>query len=414
MASRGKVLLLVENLSVPFDQRVWREAVALADIGYQVSVVCPKGDRYDTERHVTIKGISIYRYNAFEAREGLAAYFLEYMQAIMKLSFWSWIVLFREGFHVVQICNPPDLLFLVVWPFKLMGKSVIFDHHDLSPETYQSKRKDYSSNAVHKLLLVFERWTFKIADVVMTTNESYRRIALGRGGVSEDDVVVVRNGPDLERVVEVPENPELRNGKDHLLFYVGTMGSQDGVDYLLRAVRHLVHDRKRTDFHTLIMGGGAELETLKELACELDIDNVVTFTGRVSDETLVEGLSTADICICPDPKMPLNDISTMNKTMEYMALGKPVVAFDLIETRVSAGDAALYADSDNESDLATKINELLDDRELRATLGKIGRERIHNGLSWDHSKPHLYKAYRLAFGKARKESLALPNETAKS
>ncbi len=406
MASRGKVLLLVENLSVPFDQRVWREATALAEAGYHVSVICPKGSGFDEAPHEVIREVSIYRYRAMEARDGLVNFFLEFAQALVMMAYLSIKVFFREGFDVIQACNPPDVLFLAALPYKLLGRTFIFDHHDLAPEVYQSKRQTTDSNIVHKTLLFFERLTFRVADVVMSTNESYKRVAMTRGGVPEEDVFVVRNGPDMKRIVEAAPNPALKRGKPHLVFYIGTMGSQDGVDYLLRSVAYLVHERKRADFHTIVMGGGVELEQLKRYAGELGIADHVTFTGRVPDAAVVEALNTADVCVCPDPPTPLNGISTMNKTMEYMALGKPVVAFDLVETRVSAGEAALYAAGSDEKDFGDKIGQLLDDPALRARLGSIGKERVDSTLSWDHSKKPLRAAYYRAFKKARKAERA--------
>jgi len=408
MALPGKVLILVENLSAPFDQRVWREATALTQASYHVSVICPKGDGFDEASREVIHGVAIYRYRAVEAREGLVSFFLEFAQALVMMAYLSLKVFFREGFDVIQICNPPDVLFLVTLPYKLLGRAVIFDHHDLSPEVYQSKRNSTESNAVHKVLLVFERLTFRFADVVMSTNETYKRVAMTRGKVPEEDVIVVRNGPDLKRVIEAPANCALKHGKPHLVFYIGTMGSQDGVDYLLRSVACLVQERGRDDFHTVIMGGGVELEHLKRYAQELGIAEHVTFTGRVPDAAVVEALNTADVCACPDPPTPLNNISTMNKTMEYMALGKPVVAFDLVETRVSAGDAALYAAGSDEKDFGDQIGRLLDDPGLRAKLGAIGKERVHTTLSWEHSTKPLRAAYHRAFEKAHKPDLAAP------
>lgn len=402
MASPGKVLILVENLSVPFDQRVWREATALVERGYKVSVICPKGTQFDREAYEIIQGVSIYRYDAFEASSGLGSYFFEFAQALVKMSWLAIKVFRREGFDVIQTCNPPDLLFLVTLPYKLLGRKVIFDHHDLSPETYLTKKGDRDSNLVHKLLLFFEWLTFKTANVVMSTNESYKKVAIDRGGRRAADVFVVRNGPDLKRIKEVEPDPELKRGKKHLVFYIGTMGTQDGVDFLLRAVQHLTQDDLRDDFHTIVMGGGIELETLKKYAKELNLNGSVTFTGRVPDADVVKALSTADICVCPDPKTPLNDISTMNKTLEYMAVSKPVVAFDLIETRVSAGEAALYAEDSSEKDFAEKIASLLDSPKLRAKLGACGKKRILDGLSWEHSKKHLYAAYDRAFGLLRR------------
>ncbi len=399
MDSAGKVLILVENLSVPFDRRVWREATALTEKGYKVTVICPRGKQYDREKREVIDNISIYRCNIHEADSGLLSYMYEYGQAIVKMMWLSMVVLFKEGFDVIQMCNPPDLLFFVALPYKLLGKKIIFDHHDLSPEAYLAKVGGKKPGIVHKVLSMLERITFAVADVVMSTNESYKKVAATRGGQNEKNVVVVRNGPDLNRVRLVETNPELKRGKKHMVFYIGTMGAQDGVDFLLRSVEHLAHSSGRKDFHVLVMGGGTELEKVKRYAAELKIDDVVEFTGRVTDEKVVEALSTADVCVCPDPKTGLNDISTMNKTLEYMAVAKPVVAYDLKETRVSAGDAALYATANDEKDFADKIAQLFDSEDLRRQLGQIGKERIEQGLSWEHSKKKLYEAYALALGK---------------
>jgi glycosyltransferase involved in cell wall biosynthesis len=396
-ASPGRVLILVENLSVPFDQRVWREATALTEAGYGVSVICPKGRSFDRGFHERMRGVSIYRYPAYEAASGLLWYGLEYGLALVSTAVLSAVVLLKEGFDVVQICNPPDLLFLVALSYRLMGKPVIFDHHDLSPETYLSKKGTASGGRVASLLQFLERATFKHVDVVMATNESYKAVAVSRGGVAADRVFVVRNGPDLARLAPVAPDPELRRGKQFLVFYAGTMGAQDGVDFLLRSVRHLVRERNRADFHTLIVGGGTELERLKAYAGELGVADAVTFTGRVPDQALVQALFSADVCVCPDPSTPLNDVSTMNKTLEYMAAGKPTVAYDLRETRVSAGNAALYAVPNDERDFADKMERLFDSPALREELGRTGRQRIADGLSWEHSKPSLYAAYERAF-----------------
>lgn len=401
--SAGKVLILVENLSVPFDRRVWREATALTEKGYRVTVICPTGKQYDRTKHEVIDNISIYRCKIHEADTGLLSYMYEYTQALVKMMFLSIVVFFKEGFDVIQTCNPPDLLFFVALPYKLLGKKIIFDHHDLSPETYLAKVGTQKQGLTHKILSLLERVTFATADVVMSTNESYKQIATSRGGQDEKNVVVVRNGPDLKRVKAVKENPELRRGKKHLIFYIGTMGAQDGVDFLLRSVEHLVHASGREDFHVLVMGGGTELDKVKRYASKLKIDDAVEFTGRVADERAIEALSTADVCVCPDPRTPLNDISTMNKTLEYMAVAKPVVAYDLKETKVSAGDAALYAIANDEKDFGDKIATLLDSPDLRSKLGKIGKDRIDNHLSWEHSKKELYKAYEMAFSNLKND-----------
>jgi glycosyltransferase involved in cell wall biosynthesis/acetyltransferase-like isoleucine patch superfamily enzyme len=394
--SARRVLILVENLSVPFDQRVWREATALRRSGYKVSVICPMGKKFDRAFHERIKDVAIYRYPAYEAQQGILQYALEYGQALLSMFFLSVLVWIREGFDVIQLCNPPDLLYIVSWPYRLFGKAVIFDVHDLSPETYLSKTGEGGGARMLSILHYLESATFRNVDVVICTNESYRKVALERGGVLPERVFVVRNGPDLKRIAPVKPKASWRRGMKHMVLYVGTMGTQDGVDYLLRSVRHLVRELGHTDMQVVIVGGGPELEPLKKYSDGLGIAAWVTFTGRIPDKDMVEALYTADVCVCPDPHTPLNDISTMNKTLEYMAAGKAMVAYNLLETRVSAGESALYAQNNDEKDFAEKIAKLLDDPALRENLGKTGMERIHAGLSWDHSIPHLCDAYACA------------------
>jgi len=400
MASLGKVLILVENLSVPFDQRVWREANALTEVGYRVNVICPKGSNYDTKSYEILDNISIYRYKAYEANSSFTSYIIEYFQAIIKIIGLSLVVFFKEGFDVIQICNPPDLLFFVALPYKILGRKVIFDHHDLSPETYLTKKATSKRDFIFKILIFFERVTFKTADFVISTNESYKKIAISRGKVSKNNIIVVRNGPDKKRFKIV--NGNINNDKKHLILYFGVVSSQDGVDYLLRSIHYLIYELKRNDFHLIIIGGGSALDEMKNYAKELRIYHKVNFTGRIPDYKVIPLLSKADICVSPDPKTALNDISTMNKTLEYMAIGKPIVAYDLKETKISAGDAALYASSNDEKDFAHKILLLMDSPSLRKKLGKIGKRRIFNSLSWEHSKKNLYEAYKIIFKMAGK------------
>ena len=391
-ASTRRALLVVENESVPHDQRVWREAKTLGRNGWDVSVISPRGAGRDDRRHEVIDGIEIHRFTLREAGDGVVAYGLEYGLAVAKILWLMARVRLRRGFDVVQLCNPPDVLFAAALPFRLLGTRVIFDHHDLSPELWRSRG---GSSFVHRALVWAERATFAIADVVMSTNESYRRIAIDRGGMDPDDVFVVRNGPDLDRLVPVPPDPQFHNGREHLLGYVGTMGPQDGVDYLLRALDVLVHDQGR-DVQAVLVGDGPELDSLRTLAVELKLDDHVTFTGRVAPDEVAAPLSSADVCVCPDPRSPLNEVSTMIKTLEYMALGKPIAAFDLVETRVSAGDAAVYATGDRPEDLADAIAVLLDDEDLRSRIAAGGRSRVEQGLTWRHSEPHLLAAYQRA------------------
>jgi len=397
---KRKVLIVVENLSVPFDRRVWRECHALRDAGYQVSAISPMGTERDTSRQETIDGISIYRYPILQSDGGFLSYVLEYGIASL-MSFWlMWAVLFREGFDVIQICNPPDLLILIALPFKLFGKRIIFDQHDLSPEIYEvQKGKGRKQNFVVGALLFFERLTYIFSDVVMVVNESCRKIAVGRGAKRDQDVFVVRNGPSLQNIKGVQPNPTLKQGMKYLLSYVGMMGPQEGIDLLLRAIRELVVVHQRSDFHVHIMGGGTVLEEMKKYAIELGLGQTVTFTGSVDYPHVMEGIASADLCLCPDPKTALSDKCSLVKAVEYMSLGRTFVAFDLEEVHLFAADAALYAQPNDERDFAAKIEGLLNNDELRASMGKIGRERVIQRLTWEHSMEALYAAYDKAFEK---------------
>jgi glycosyltransferase involved in cell wall biosynthesis len=389
-----RVLIIVENLPVPFDRRVWQEATTLQQAGYQVSIICPKGKGYE-KGHEVIDNIYIYRHALPIEASGAVGYAIEYSWAL----FWEFVltlrVLWTRGFDVVHACNPPDTIFLIGRFFKLFGKKFIFDHHDINPELYEAKfgRRDL----FYKLLVALERWTFRTANVSIATNESYKKIAVQRGGKRPERVFVVRSGPDLRRLKTVPPVPELKQGRQYLVGYVGVMGKQEGIDYLLRGVQHIVRDLKRTDIHFGLVGGGTELEDMKAYARELGVADYVTFTGRVPDQQMLEMLNTADVCVNPDVANEMNDKSTMNKVMEYMALGKPIVQFDLTEGRFSAQEASLYADKNNELDLARKIVRLLDDAELRERMGRFGRTRVENELEWKYEVPKLLAAYDMAF-----------------
>ncbi len=393
-----RALLLVENLSVPFDRRVWREAVSLREAGWRVTVISPRGHDRDTARRETIDGIEVRRFRLIEAEGAFTAYVVEYGFAVFSMFWLALRVWLRRGFDVIQICNPPDLLIFAALPFKLVGVRVVFDHHDLSPELYISKNPDRKPGRVHRALLYFERLTFRHANVVMSTNDSYRKIALQRGGKRPEDVFVVRNGPELSRLRGAAPNPGLKKGADHLIVYVGMMGKQDGLDYLLRALMTLRRDLGRRDFHALLIGDGPEVPMLKAYTRVAGIEEQVTFTGLVAQDRVFEGIATASVCVCPDPAIGLNDKSTLVKVLEYMGLGKPVVAFDLTETRASAAGAALYVTPNNEHEFAEKIAWLLDRPEERGRMGREGRERILNGLAWDHQKEQLLAAYNRALG----------------
>jgi len=386
----GRVLIIVENLPCPFDRRVWQEARTLAAAGYQVSIICPKAPGYE-EGFVQIDGIDIHRHRLPTEADGVLGYALEYSVAL-AMEFWlSLKVLFGRGFDIIHACNPPDTIFLLGGFYKLFGKKFLFDHHDINPELYEAKfgKRGFG----RRLLIALERMSFSTADLVISTNESYRQIAIDRGGKKPEDVFVVRSGPDLSRIRQVPANPELRKGRKYLVGYVGVMGKQEGIDLLLQAVQLIVHHLKRTDIQFGLVGGGTELPAMRELAKQLGVAEYVTFTGRAPDAELLEMLNTADICVNPDRANEMNDRSTMNKVMEYMALAKPVVQFDLTEGRVSAGDASWYARPNDVADLAQKIVALLGDENQRIHMGAIGRERVEQVLAWQHEAPRLLAAY---------------------
>lgn len=388
--SLGKVLLLVENNSYPFDVRVRREAQVLHDSGYKVAIICPhrKGQPYSED----VEGVKVYRFPNPPQGNGLLGYIFEFGYAtiaIFILTVWVWL---RHGFDVIHVANPPDTLFIIGVPFKLLGKKFIFDHHDLAPETYLSRFQFERPNRIYRVLCWLEKHTFQLADIVISTNESYRCIALERGGKKPDQVFVVRNGPPLSYIA-VDGDPELSNKAAHVVGYIGTMGPQDGVDYWLRAINELVYGLGRKNFLAVIIGSGDAVPTLHSLARELKIENWVWFTGRISDTDAIRYLSSTDLCVHPDPLNPLNDKSTMNKMMEYMALGKPIVAFDLTEARFSAQAAALYAKPNDVLDFAHKVEWLMDHPAERDEMGKIGRQRVTTQLAWEYSAPELLKAY---------------------
>ncbi|WP_447153487.1 glycosyltransferase family 4 protein [Nakamurella sp. GG22] len=386
------VLIIVENLSVPFDRRVWQESRALSEAGYEVTVICPQGTTRDTDSHSVIEGIHIYRYPLRAATGGPAGYLREYGSALWHSFSLAWKLSRQGRFDIIQACNPPDLLFLVALPFKLQGTMFIFDHHDLVPELFESRFG--RRGLLRTLVVLLERITFALADTVISTNESYRGVAMRRGKVRPERVHVVRSAPDLARFTRVPADTSLRRGKRFLTCYLGVMGPQDGVDYALRAVAHLRHTLNRTDFHAVFIGSGDSFDDLVALSYELGIQDIVEFTGRVPDAVVHLYLSTADVCLAPDPKNPLNDVSTMNKIVEYMAMGRPVVSFDLTEARVSAGDAAVYATPNDEREFACLVGELLDDPDRRRAMGRIGRKRVEDTLSWEISRNKLLAAYQ--------------------
>ncbi len=394
MGEGKRVLILVENAPVPGDRRVVHEALSLIADGYSVSVICPFGPGQKLA-HDTFQGIDIWRYMPMQAQGGTLSQLAEYTLALVK-TFWLMLkVARRSGFDIIHACNPPDLFFVVAWPFKLFGKRFIFDQHDLAPELYQAITGK-GRGLVLWGLRVTERFTYAMSDVVIASNESYKAIAQDRGGVSADRVFVVRNGPRDGWPKPVAPDESLKRGRSNLVVYIGVMGWQDGVDALIAAANVLVHDLAFTDVHVAIVGDGIAGESLRAQARELRIEEWVEFVGWTDDEDLLSRyLTTADACVCPETSSPLNDHSTFIKVMEYMASNTPVVAFDLPETRYSAGDAALYAPSGDIKGFALRIREALTDSAVRERIRSAAVKRMPE-LRWEAQVPSLLDAYRRA------------------
>jgi glycosyltransferase involved in cell wall biosynthesis len=393
---KRKILIIVENLPVPFDPRVWKEAGALRDAGYEVCVLSPRGKGY-SKRYELLEEVHIYRHPMPKEGSSAWGYLWEYGCALFWQFFYTWWIFITRGFHCIQGCNPPDDIFLVALPFKLFGVKYIFDHHDANPELYLSKyeRRDF----LYKAQVWLEELTYRCSDVVIATNESYRGLAIGRGRRDPKDVFVVRNGPDLDKFRLMPAQPSLKNGKRWLVGYVGTMSIQEGLDILIDVASH-IQEMGRSDVHFTCVGGGPGLDGLRELVKQKGLENSVRFTGRVPDRELLDVLSTADVCVNPDKPCEMNDISTMIKITEYMALGKPIVQFDLKEGRATAGDSSLYSDNhDQVADFARKILWLFDHPEERQRMGEIGRRRIEQQFAWKYSIVNLLAAYDRAFEK---------------
>lgn len=386
----GRVLILVENLPVPFDRRVWLESKALTQAGWLVSVICPKGEPW-TRSYEEIEGVHIHRYDAPPPTRGAASYVWEFLYCWLHTLRLTIAVAMGRGFDVIHACNPPDTFFALAAPFKLWGRKFLFDQHDLCPEVYVARfrRRGFWYHA----LRVLERLTYATADVVIATNESYRETAIRRGGVDPERVFVVRSGPERGRFVGLAPDPALKRGRPYLVAYLGVMAPQDGVDCLIRAARHLVELRCARDVSFTLIGAGDSFDDLVTLTKAEGLDDVIHFTGRIPDAEVEAILSTADVCVSPDPKNPLNDVSTMNKVLEYMALGRPIVAFDLRETRQSAAEGALYATPNEEKDLAAQIDRLLRDEKLRCRMGAYNRARFGEGFAWEFSAIELVRAY---------------------
>ena len=397
-ARTPRVLILVENLSVPRDKRVWPECLTLKDAGFEVVVVCPQGEPNDTAPFERVDGVEIHRYPARFAEGGALAYLREYATSLWRMSRLAWRAAGRRGFDVVHAANPPDLLLLAALPMKLRGARLIFDQHDLVPELYECRFG--GEGLLYRVARAAERLTYRLADVVIAPNESYRRLAMRRGAKRAEDVFVVRNAPDVSHVRPQEGGQPLRRGPRHLLAYAGVMGQQDGVDLAVDALGRL--RTLRDDWHAVFVGDGDVLEEVRELAHRVGVAERIEFTGFVHDPERVRRIvASADVCLAPEPKNPLNDASTMIKIGEYMAMERPVVAFDLTESRVTAGDAAVYAEPNDPASFARCIADLLDDPARRAAMGAAGRRRIENGLGWEHSQRQLLDAYARALEGAR-------------
>ncbi|MFN8228084.1 MAG: glycosyltransferase family 4 protein [Mycobacterium sp.] len=392
------ILILVENLSVPFDRRVWQEARALTAAGFTVTVICPVGAGQDRERETTIDGIRILRYPLRAATGGPLGYLFEYTQALFHTLRLAIRVRRHERVDVVQACNPPDLLFLVALALRPTGARFVFDHHDMFPEMFLS-RFPGAGRILYWLTRIAERLTFASATAAISTNESYRRVAIERGKMPADRVVVVRSAPDIGRFVRRDPDDSLRRGKPHLLAYLGVMGACDGVDHAVRALALLRDEIGRDDFHCIFMGSGDRYDELVALAEQLGLADIAEFPGRVTDEFVQRCLSTADVCLSPDPLNPVNDVSTMNKVVEYMAMGRPMVSFELTEARVSAGSAAVYVRPNDGLAFARAIDELLNDPARRRQMGDAGYRRLTEELSWDISRRALVSFYEKLLGR---------------
>lgn len=405
-----RALILVEDLSVPFDRRVWSEALTLRDAGWRVTVVCPRGDGA-RRWHERIDGIDVLRFPLPTTAAGLVHHIVEYAVAIpatMLLSILAWR---GRRFDVVHACNPPDFLFPVGRLFSWLGSAFVYDQHDLAPEVYlaQGGRK---GGLVHRFLLWSERRTYQVADVVIATNETYRRFAVQRGRLDPGRVFVVRSSPDPNRIHRVEPEPALKRGRPFLVAYLGTMGPQDGVDLFLQMARALL-DTRPGSARFVAMGAGNQLERLRDLASRLGLSkDDLLFTGRVPDEELRRVLSTADVAVGPDPANDFNEYCTMNKTLEYMAAGVPVVAFDLEETRVSAGPAAVYATPNDPHELARLVSQLFDHPEQRAQMAAAGQQRMAGPLSWERSAEQLLAAYNMAVSRRRSGQRSTKRDTA--
>jgi glycosyltransferase involved in cell wall biosynthesis len=393
---RGRVLIIVQDLPVPYDRRTWLEATTLRRAGYVVSVICPQAEGFRQSREC-LEDIDIYRYSLpFEA-QGIMGYIMEFAWCFVRAALLSLRVqLVGRGFDVIHACNPPDTYWLLGLAWRLFGKRFLFDHHDLAPEMYEAKYHK-QGGLLHRVLLWLEKMTFTTAHTVITTNASYKDIACQRGGVPSDRVFIVRSGPDQRRFQLLAPEPALKRGRQFMCSYLGKMCEQDGVDYLIRVVKILCVDRQRQDLLFVFMGGGPAQPTLVKYADELGVSAYCHFTGYIADADISRYLSTTDIAVDPDPKTTWSDKSTMNKMLDYMFFGCPIVAFDLKENRFSAQASAVYVTPNSEVEMARTIEELLSDDRQRRRMSQYGKARLRADLLWDNSIPPLLHAYKHLF-----------------
>jgi glycosyltransferase involved in cell wall biosynthesis len=386
-----RVLILIENLSFPMDRRMRQEAASLRGAGYEVTVISPKGELGERATFEVVDGIRVYRYPLYWEGNNGFTYLVEYSWALLcTLTLTLWVAL-RHGVDVVHAANPPDLLFLAAWPLKLFGKKFVYDQHDLCPELIEAKFGN--RGFFYRLILFLEKLSYRSGDLVIATNQSYYEIAKKRGRVRPQNLCIVRSGPDVRRFTFTRVRPELKEGFPFLVVYLGVMAKQDGVDRVVRVAHELKHIRTRKDILFVAIGRGERWEELKQLAQDLDVASIMRFPGRLPDAEVMDYLSTADLCLAPDPPVPMNHFSTMNKILEYMACKKAIVSFDLIESRRSAGAAAVYVLKDEVESFADAIENLLADPARCIALGELGYQRVTDELSWQHSEEALLEAY---------------------
>ncbi len=386
-----RILMLLENNSFPDDKRVMMEADTLIEAGFEVTVICPTGNSRKLAE--TVSGVHVYRYPQTWELDGFLGYAWEYGYSLTMLLLISVYVFLRRGFDAVHVHTPPDMTALIAILYQLLGKKFVFDHHDLSPELYNARRGAESPNRIFRLLLFFERLACRRADRLIATNETQRRVQIERCGANPDHCHIVRNGPNQSFLKEVAPKSELRDSGKLVLGYVGAMGIQDGVDYMVRVVHELKVNRGRNDFLAVLIGRGPALASLKQLAVELGVADLIQFTGRLPFTSVPEHIAAFDICCTPDPSNAYNDSCTTIKTMEYMALRKPTVCFRTHENEVTAGEAALYAEDNDIAAFADLIIQLMDDPGRRESMGQIARKRIEDGLTWRHQAARLVALY---------------------